>query len=497
MALRDFYSSERPFDATRSPPLREASATNLLVLLWRRKGVILAVVLACLACGVGYILATPSRYLASATILIDPRLGKVVGSDPVQPGFITDSGAIESQIKLFTSQTVLARVAKMAHLADDPEFNGSQRSLLDRLLRPSDVPPGSVDLKALENAITVKRPERTYIVQIDVLARSAAKSALIANDVVQAYIDDQIASRVDAAQGDSQYVRNKLDRLSSEIRAADEKIEAYKRANNIVDTAGLRTNEQQITDVTRSLAEARAKTSDAKARLDEVERLARSGHLDAIAPALNSLTVERLRQQQAEAEQTEARDAETLGPRHPALLEAKARVAKTNRLVRDELKRLEIGAREAYAAAKMIEDSLAAQVDALKHQSTQMSEKLVPLDQLQRNASVLRSNFSRFSQVNDSLAQQEADSPPGRVVSAARPPVSPARPKKTLALAISLAAGLCLGIAAAILVEGTSARPETDEEPRYPRPPAPVPAPSPVAASPRAAPRRRYWDDDV
>ena len=62
-------------------------------------------------------------------MLIDPRLGKTVGTDPLQPGFIPDTSAMDSQVKLFTSQTVLSRVAKMADLKDVPEFNGSQRSL--------------------------------------------------------------------------------------------------------------------------------------------------------------------------------------------------------------------------------------------------------------------------------------------------------------------------------------------------------------------------------
>jgi Uncharacterized protein involved in exopolysaccharide biosynthesis len=177
MAIRDIYSrSEEGRSRTMVKPTShatiEADPPGLISILWRRKALIVATTALSLLAGIVYVAVTPPRYLASTAMLIDPRLGKTVGADPVQPGFIVDTGAMDSQIKLFTSQTVLARVAKMADLIDDPEFNGSQRSLLQRLLHPSASLDGGVDLKALEEAITIKRPERTYVVGLDVLARN-------------------------------------------------------------------------------------------------------------------------------------------------------------------------------------------------------------------------------------------------------------------------------------------------------------------------------------
>ena len=183
MALHDIYSG-RELDRASYADLpagydgrsndwrgREMSATpvadrppGVLAVLWRRKSLILATVLLCGGAGAAYIAATPPRYTATAAMLIDPRLGKSVGDDPNTHGFIADSAAIDSQIKLFTSQTVLARVAAQAGLSANPEFNGHDRSLLQRLLHPSVVLDGGADLRALEDSITINRPERTYVV---------------------------------------------------------------------------------------------------------------------------------------------------------------------------------------------------------------------------------------------------------------------------------------------------------------------------------------------
>lgn len=502
MALRDIYARHdevrrRQSRSRRDTEWRSDVAPSLLEILWRRKLTVLATLLLFLAGGVLYIIVTPPQYLASTSMLIDPRLGKTVGSDPLMPGFVPDASAMDSQIKLFTSQTVLARVAEMAKLKDVPEFNGSQRSLLQRLMHPTLDLNGEVDLRALENAITIKRPERTYVVGIDVLARTPALAAEIANDITRAYIEDQVSSRVDAARGDASFVRDKLATLSTQLRDAETKVEAYKVEHNIVDTNGLRSNEQQVADLTKALGDARAKESDAKAALAEIDGMARSGHLDAISEALRSQTIERLRQSQAETDQTVAKLSMTLGPNHPELKEAKARASEIKALIRAELARLKLSAQQDYQVARQHERQIAAGVDKLKAQSADMNRAMVPLDALERDVRLLRASFDHFSKVDDSLSQQEGETPPGRVIAVARPPVSPARPKKTLVGAISLGAGLFFGLAAALFAEswGTTPRPARCFRAEDAREPEPDPLPEPRRAPPRAR-TRRYWDDD-
>ncbi len=455
---------------------------SVAAVLWRRKAMVLGSILLCCAVGAAYIALTPPRYVATAAMLIDPRLGKSVGNDPNAPGFVADSAAMDSQIKLFTSQTVLARVAAQAGLAADPEFNGKDRSLLQRLLHPGLVLDGGADLRALEDAITIKRPERTYVVEIDVAARDAKLAAAVANDLTQAYIDDQVTSRKSATREDASYVAGKLDTLTGQIKALDDRIEDYKAKNRIVEATGLRFNEQQVADLTRSLGDARAKASDARAKYDEVAALAKSGRIDGASEALKSLTMERLRQEQAETEQNTARLAQTLGERHPEMREANERQAKIRSLIAAELVRLRTSLSGDWKAAQANEAQLQVALDKLKLQAGQISRSLVPLDQLERDRAVLRATFDRFAQVNGSLAQQEAGSPPGRVIAVARPPVSPSSPKKTVVGLAALSSGLFLGIVGALFAEGAS-------------PPA-MPFEPPADESRRALPRRRYWADD-
>ena len=470
---------------------------SLLGALWRGKATIVGAILLAAVAGLLYLAVTPPRYLASTSILIDPRLGRGVGSDPNQPGFTSDASAVDSQVKLLTSQTVLKRVGKAANLVDDPEFNGSQRSLLARLTQAAQ-PPG-VDLKALEDAITIKRPERTYVIEIQVLARNADKAADIANAVVQAYIEDQVQARVEAAESDGRFVRDRLADLQAQIRIAETKVAAYKTTNNIVTASGLRSNEQQVLDLTRSLGEARARASDAKARQDEIKLLASQGQLAASGEALKSMTIERLRSQQAEVARDVAKLSRTLGERHPALQEARKQQQEIAQLITEELKRLETGAHADYQIASRNEAQIVAEVDTLKGQSNALSTTLVPLAQLEREVDALRGSYDRFAKIKDSLSEQEADSPPARVIAVARAPVSPSVPKRSIVALVALAGGLFLGIAAALAREGARATrtgPPGDP-PRQDRPgDRPAPGPRGLSGAPPVQRRpARYWDD--
>jgi succinoglycan biosynthesis transport protein ExoP len=465
----------------RQPAIDEPSIARVL---WHRRWIIILSVIGCIAAGALYYTFAPRSYSASAVLLLDPHLGRGLGADPVQPGYITDTSAIDSQVKLLTSQSVLKRVADSQHLENDPDFNGENRSLLLRLTQPARPPGEAVDLITLGDAITIKRPERTYVVEVQATASNGEKAANLANGVVRAYNEDQIAARVQAAENDSRWVRQKLSDVETQIRAAENKVESYKSANRIVSTEGLRSNEQQVADLTKELGSARARASEAKARLDQVQRIAKQGRIEASADALKSPVIERLRTQQADSERELARLSETLGARHPALVEARAQNGRVKGLIREELTRIQAGIEAEHNAAHANAISLERQIDQLKGQSNVTSQKLVPLRQLEREVEVLRASYDRFAKIQDTLTQQESESPPARIVATARPPLSPSSPRRLVVGLLSLGGGLFLGLALALISEH-SARVRFAHRRLAAPPRTGEPAPA----------NRRYWND--
>jgi polysaccharide biosynthesis transport protein len=459
--------------------------------LRRRKLTMLIAFLAVIGLALLYLVIIPSHYYASASILIDPRLGRGLSVDPSQPNTSsTDASTIDSQVKLLTSQEVLLRVVKSQNLEHDSEFGLKPPGLLARLFgRAKD--PSKEDLtpvlKALDEAITIKRPERTYLVEIQVNSVDPVKAANIANAIAHAYIDNQVENRIESATSDLKWVRERMDTLQTQIQAASDKVEAYKSENHIVTTEGLASNEQQVSDLTKELGFARGRESEAKAKLDQIRRAARSNQLDAQSGALNSATIERLRSEQATAERDVARLSNTLGSRHPALLEAEASAAKVKQLIANELQRIQIGAADDYAAAHANEVQLEARIDQLKAQSNTASMNLVPLRQLEREVDALRGSYERFAKIRDNLNEQEAESPPARIVTVARPPLNPSSPRKSIILFLGVGGGLFTAMAAALIHENLAGEGPISDSP-------PVPA---KAAVPRKGFRKRRYLDET
>src|SRR5438270_4450177 len=168
---REPHSSDRlRRSADSRQPATPVDEPSIAQVLWHRRWIIILSLLGCLAAGVLYYAFAPRSYSASAVLLLDPHLGRGLGADPVQPGYITDASAIDSQVKLLTSQGVLKRVADSEHLEKDPDFNGENCSLLSRLTQPARPPGEAVDLITLGEHITIRRPERTYIVEVQATA---------------------------------------------------------------------------------------------------------------------------------------------------------------------------------------------------------------------------------------------------------------------------------------------------------------------------------------
>src|SRR6476620_924157 len=191
---------DQPIDRPRREARQQQSAgfnlADLFRLLWQRKVMIASAGLigAMLAIAVGKSL-TP-RYTATAQLYVDPRELQLVDRE-LTPRAQDVSGmamVVESQARLITSNSVLLQVIQQANLDKDPEFGGGgdARSLLSSLLgliglqprAPSAAETKEVQLAALDalnRHITVRKTEKSFIVDIEVWSTDPAKAAMLAN----------------------------------------------------------------------------------------------------------------------------------------------------------------------------------------------------------------------------------------------------------------------------------------------------------------------------
>jgi len=418
-----------------------------------------------LTCAVAALLASRAltpRYVATTQIYIDPRGLPGVDKDGAAPG--QDSNGfinfVESQGLIITSQTVLEKVVASEKLDRDDEFVGSQ-SLLSHLTGAAQGERASVEnvnaaAGALGSRIQVRRPERTFVIDLSVSSRDPAKAAQLANATARAFIEVQAAMQSDAARQTTASLTGRLESLRQHVLEAETKVEDFKAQNGLIGVKDQLVSDQQLKDMTAQISLARTRMEEARSKAAEIASARkRGGDVGALASGLALPSLTPLRGQQAEARQKLADLRGELGPRHPLVRDAEARVAEANRAVDAELARFARSVEIEYARARDLEASLGHELERLKKQSSQDGQTSVGLRDLERDAEAARNVYELFvTRSRETGDIQQVGTTSMKIISLATPPKARTYPPGAgLLTAAGLLLGLGLGLLGAILRE--------------------------------------------
>ncbi|OAF16146.1 exopolysaccharide transport family protein [Bradyrhizobium neotropicale] len=410
-------------EAAQPRPQTGFNVLELVNLLWRRKIAIVGAALlgATLAVTVGKSLAP--RYTATAQLYVDPRELQLVDREltPRAQDVSGMSMVVESQARLITSNSVLLKVIQQANLDKDPEFGGGDgKTLMSSLLgliglqarAPSAAEQKEVQLAALDalnKHITIRKTEKSFIVDIEVWSTDPAKAAMLANTLTSAYLTESRNSQASAARRATNDLSGRLKELRERLRNAETALATYKAQNNFVGTQDTLISDQQLSASNQRVAAARAATLDAQARFDQIEATRRTAaDAGAIPEALQSPTIANLRAQYADARKKYAEQAGELGPRHPALRQTEKQVEDLKRTINEEIDRFAQSAKNDLTRARDYEASLNRALEAQKRQSVQLSQAAVRLRELEREADASRDVYQSFLKRSRETEEQES-----------------------------------------------------------------------------------------
>lgn len=445
---------------------------EIVRILRRRLWIIAATTLVLLVAAVIIIFALTSQYTATATVLIDPHRSKVADttSNQAAANFLADDATINSQAMLMQSVAVLQRVVDDLDLQNDPEF-GPHPSFFDpvkRLLRlfatKRERPPEqsaedvakAVTLAFLQRQVKVTRGPTTFLVDINATSESPDKAAKIANAIADSYFYEQVHSKYETKKIAASWFDKQLDDLKAKVEASDRAVEEFRAANDLtVAQQGVTINDQQLADLTNKLIDSHVQTAEARAKLEQVENIAKT-HADpgTLGQALSSGVIGQLRAQYAEVTKALADASSKFGPQHPLVMNARAQLRETQKLIDEEVKRILESTRQAYLVARSREEALQKSLENLKNVSNESGNDQVRLRELQREAEANRTLYTAFlSRYKETSAQETLELPDSRIVSKADIPISPSFPKTTLILALALVGGVSFGSGLAFVVD--------------------------------------------
>jgi uncharacterized protein involved in exopolysaccharide biosynthesis/Mrp family chromosome partitioning ATPase len=421
---------------------------------------------------------------------------------------------VESQARLITSNSVLRRVIQDTKLDKDSEFGGESKGAMTSLLglfglEQRATANAKLDdataLDALNKHITIRKTERSFVVDVEVWSLEPAKAAMLANALANAYLAESKSTQAADARRATNDLSGRLKELQQRLRNAENALAVYKAQNNFVGTQDSLLSDQQLSASNQRLAAAHAATLDAQARLDQIEKSrGASSDVGATPEAMQSPTIANLRAQYAEARKKYAELSAELGPLHPALKQMSKQVEDVRRTIGEETDRIAQSAKNDVVRARDYEASLSKALDKQKSQSVQLSQASVRLRELERDVDAEREVYQSFLKRSRETEEQETlNTSASRVIGEATVPL-----RRSFPPAMSLIAMLgfmlgALGASGWAVAADRLSAPETDTpQPadRRPRSPAKTSAEAPRREAPVLVEKpaiARLQDSDV
>lgn len=425
---------------------------------WLGKGMVLIIVLAVTGVLVGgaYAVLSKPRFTVGTDILIDPANLQIVADDlyaaPGQvDGQLLSAG---SKLRVLTSRNVLARVVADLGLVNDTEFydprpSFSLSSILGGGSTGTPTSPEVAALAALAQRVTTTADEKSFVATLLVTAESTDKAIRISEAMVGAFRAELADAEADGASRAAAAIDDRLAELKAGVQAAEEKVEAYKRSNNLSASGGQLVSNQTLTQLNAQVVDAQSRVIAAQAAYDTLVAVGADASGSG-STASASLTA--LRDKAAALQQDLDAQSMVYGPRHPTIVGLQAQVAAAKGQMQAELDRVVNGARAALDEAKAGLEALQGRAANLEGEVFSDNASQVALRELERDASsktaIYESFLSRARQITE---REQIDTTNVRVISTAVPP--PARswpPRTVVVMALGGFAGLALGVMLAL-----------------------------------------------
>ena len=461
---------------------------EIIGIIKRRRWVIISCVLLLTTLATLIGLQQTPRFTATALLMIEPRESRVVNVEQVMQGLGTDTATVDTQIKVLKSRDLIERVMTRLNLFDDAEFNaalrGDDRALELKYAGPWDrfvawlpdewliasglaeeplpaallhdagfVAQAAID--SFDRRLQVRQEGRSYVIAVNFTSVSPAKAARIANAAAELYVKDQLDAKLAATAKASGWLGNRLESLREDVRLAEEAVENYRLAHELIDARGISLFEQELADLSREASQARALLAEKRTRLQQIRSMRGRGEsLDSVAEVLSSVVIVNLRQQEAQLLRQESELRTYYGERHPRMQNLVAEKANLQAKIRVEVDRIiQNSENELQVLAGRVR-SVEAEVEALSGRTEQERGLYVQLRELEREAHANRQLYEAFLQrFKETREQQEIIEADSRMISRAAAPDRPSTPGTTLFTAVGFTASLMLGGLLALLLE--------------------------------------------
>jgi capsular exopolysaccharide synthesis family protein len=404
-------------------------------------------------------------YKSSIQLMIDRPVASPIDAEPGQV-VRADNGYIDGQVLQIKSDDLLLEVVDRAGLTDHPEFQSEPPSLIARMIQkvkgflPASTPAtqsnvGGLEperlasLKALEDAVSVRREGDTNVVTIEVHTSSPELAMLVATAIADAYRDMRLRRRDTTAREISAWIDDRADELRDDLVAAENAVTAYRIENGLIgEFNGASLGDRQLTELNAELIRSSADLAQKRASYELARAMLEGdGDLSSLPEVQNSAIISELRQTRLELQRSEQDLSQISGTDNPRVAQIRRQAALIDTQIDQEVRRI---ASVLENETRALESRTALLTQALERaggQSEMETQNTVELRELERIAEAYRSRYERYLNNAGLAAELQTFASSGtQVVKSANFPTAPIYPPRKVFLVL----GVLFGVAVAI-----------------------------------------------
>jgi capsular exopolysaccharide synthesis family protein len=421
-------------------------------------------------------------YRSTAALLIESGPTKIVSIEEVYGLTGANREYFQTQLEILKSRSIAERVVDQLQLLKHPEYdptlerpgflglNWNWREWLPVSWQPAKKEPSPKQLRdSVVNAflghleITLLR--NSQLVNISFESADPELAAKVPNTLAEVYIESDLEARLQMTQKASGWLTERLAGLRQNLEKSEKTLQDYLEKHELVDISGVKTvAAAQIGEITKSLNDAQAKLSQANSAYRQVQGT-RADNYESAPAVLSHPLVQTLKATELELERRVAELARQYGEKHPRMVAAQTELESARANTARQVRLVVDGIRKEYEAASSTVATLQASLRQAEGKVQNIGGKEYELEVLKRDVESNRQLYEMFmTRFKETDVSQTDQSTIGRVVDPAVVMGKPAKPKKSLMVAIALVLGFMLSTLLAFLLEHLDNTLKTSED---------------------------------
>ncbi|MGB0712069.1 MAG: GumC family protein [Gammaproteobacteria bacterium] len=449
----------------------------MLSAIWRRRSLILAVMVLITGITFAALQQITPLYTATAKVMLHGSDQNIVDIKQVVRSLHFDRYTQRGQIEVMKSRKMIQSLIDRMRLSENAYYNPQlrpesgfdpKRWVMDLIEPWLDRPSVGVEdpdeiaqrerealVDSVSSSLNVRAQTLSPVIEISFTTDHPRLSADLANNLADLYVYSQLETKFEATRKATVWLNERLSELRDQVRDSERAVEAYREKHGLVAGKELALTRENLSDLNSRYIVVQSERAEVQARYSQVRQVLKRGRgLDATADVLKSPVVQGLLEQESQLNRRIAELSSRYGERHPKMIDARSEREDLRRKLSSEVSKVASALGSELKVIQARERALRQALDDAKAQAATEGSAGVTLRELEREAEANRliyENFlSRFKETREQESIQQADA---RVISNAAPPSARSSPRSRPILFAALFGSLLLGVVLVLLLE--------------------------------------------